>query len=609
MIRTKCMMLLLVIPSFLFGINTFDNTQLSNHHNASTTIYSDTIWLKSQLENSENLSSVEIFEIASRLDTLATASGNNKLKIYSLKILSEEAQHLGKFDLSRRYYHKLIELTIPNEKNTNTALAKIYNGLGTLSLWQGLKDSAEYYYDLALEKYQIIEDKSEIVGILINHGVLYQTDGKLRDALKYFEQALSIYQTQNNHGGIACCYSNIGLNYKLRKNYESYLRYLEMAISEYELAGNRQKKARMYMQVGQLYALQNQDDLASDYYRQAKDIFEQLDAKLYLVDVNVSLWKIRSKTDIETAKTYLDKANDIVKELNSTTYSCLIYTEKGAYYLKIKQADSAITHLQQAINLAHASGHDLLLPEAYKYLYQSYSLAGDYKKAFIFKEKYHILHDSIYNEEYLNEITQLNAEMQFREKEQLLEIEHQKSSIHKLILIIISLSIGLISIVLYIFLRKKFNKTLIQNKKLNCEVEHKNRELTQKVLVLNQQNNLIRSTTNTLKQNQVEFNDQVINNIINDLAQDANQNLWKEFELRFKEVQPSFYESLLHRYQDLTQNEIRLCAFLRLGLNSKEISSITGQSASAIEKARTRLRKKMGLSGAKKNLTIHIQEI
>ena len=52
---------------------------------------------------------------------------------------------------------------------------------------------------------------------------------------------------------------------------------------------------------------------------------------------------------------------------------------------------------------------------------------------------------------------------------------------------------------------------------------------------------------------------------------------------------------LLKKHSTLTPSELRLCAFLKLNLASKEIALITQQNVRSIEKARVRLRKKIGI--------------
>ncbi|GAB1418046.1 hypothetical protein MASR2M12_08110 [Bacteroidales bacterium] len=72
-----------------------------------------------------------------------------------------------------------------------------------------------------------------------------------------------------------------------------------------------------------------------------------------------------------------------------------------------------------------------------------------------------------------------------------------------------------------------------------------------------------------------------------------NKSLWFEFEKRFNEVHINFYNKLSNIYRDLTPNERKLCAFLKMGLSTKEIAAITFQNAKSIDMARYRLRKKL----------------
>jgi DNA-binding CsgD family transcriptional regulator len=90
--------------------------------------------------------------------------------------------------------------------------------------------------------------------------------------------------------------------------------------------------------------------------------------------------------------------------------------------------------------------------------------------------------------------------------------------------------------------------------------------------------------------------------ILDGLTSDQSESALSEFELRFSNIYVGFFEKLLNEYPALSQNERRLCAFLKLSMTTKEIAAITGQSIRAIEIARTRLRKKIKLTNSEKNL-------
>jgi PAS domain S-box-containing protein len=87
----------------------------------------------------------------------------------------------------------------------------------------------------------------------------------------------------------------------------------------------------------------------------------------------------------------------------------------------------------------------------------------------------------------------------------------------------------------------------------------------------------------------------IIRSLINHFNANTGENLWSEFEMRFSSVNESFYISLQEKFPDLTPNEKKLCALLKLNLSSKDIAAITSQNPQSIDVARYRLRKKLNL--------------
>lgn len=71
---------------------------------------------------------------------------------------------------------------------------------------------------------------------------------------------------------------------------------------------------------------------------------------------------------------------------------------------------------------------------------------------------------------------------------------------------------------------------------------------------------------------------------------------WKQFEYHFDRVHGDFLTRLTTQFLDLTPGEQKLCAFLRLKMDTKEIANLMGISLRGVEVARYRLRKKLGLS-------------
>ena len=83
---------------------------------------------------------------------------------------------------------------------------------------------------------------------------------------------------------------------------------------------------------------------------------------------------------------------------------------------------------------------------------------------------------------------------------------------------------------------------------------------------------------------------------------------WKRFQDNFNIVYDNFLGMLVTRFPTLKKNDLKLCAYLKMGLSSKEIASLLNTNLRSVETARYRLRKKLGLDGGE-NLTGFLQSI
>ncbi len=70
---------------------------------------------------------------------------------------------------------------------------------------------------------------------------------------------------------------------------------------------------------------------------------------------------------------------------------------------------------------------------------------------------------------------------------------------------------------------------------------------------------------------------------------------WAIFQTNFDKIHDDFFRNLKERYPDLTSNDLRLCALLRLNLSSKDICNMMNISLRGIEAARYRLRKRLNI--------------
>lgn len=133
------------------------------------------------------------------------------------------------------------------------------------------------------------------------------------------------------------------------------------------------------------------------------------------------------------------------------------------------------------------------------------------------------------------------------------------------------------------------------------ELDFKKKIMTENALYITRRTELSNAIIDDLrhinKETHNEYSDKILSAIskLRSLIQGQD---FKEFEIRFEREHGQFRERILSLHPELTPNEVKLCTFLRLNMSSKEISEITHQSLRALETARSRMRKKLGLERA-----------
>jgi DNA-binding response OmpR family regulator/DNA-binding CsgD family transcriptional regulator len=147
--------------------------------------------------------------------------------------------------------------------------------------------------------------------------------------------------------------------------------------------------------------------------------------------------------------------------------------------------------------------------------------------------------------------------------------------------------------------------------RLNAEIEFKNKEITAKAMFLIQKDELINKSIEKLSNLSKSTHSEIlirVKELITELKVNLKDERWREFETYFEKVHEAFYSNLNKKFPDLTPNEKKLCAFLKLNLSTKEICALTQQSLKSVEIARTRLRQKLNLVSTD-NLTAFISSI
>ena len=152
-------------------------------------------------------------------------------------------------------------------------------------------------------------------------------------------------------------------------------------------------------------------------------------------------------------------------------------------------------------------------------------------------------------------------------------------------------------------IEKKQALMSIENNKLQDDIVGKNRELAVSTMSMIKKNQFLSKIKLDLKQ--IESNEKIFS-VIKMIDKNLNnKDDWKFFEEAFNNADKDFLKKVKETHPSLTNNDLRLCAYLRLNLSSKDIAPLLNISLSSVEIKRYRLRKKMNLTH-NEGLTDHL---
>jgi len=151
-------------------------------------------------------------------------------------------------------------------------------------------------------------------------------------------------------------------------------------------------------------------------------------------------------------------------------------------------------------------------------------------------------------------------------------------------------------------LRARVNSMLLLTDYYNQIINIKNRELTHTSMIIVQFSEFNLEIRKKIHELDMEFGtnnkllSEKLNNLKNRLSNKAKKDVWIEIDNFYKQLHPDFFQKLAELYPELTPAEIKVCAFLRLNMNTKDIASILCQSIGTIKNLRYKIRKKLNLS-------------
>jgi len=144
------------------------------------------------------------------------------------------------------------------------------------------------------------------------------------------------------------------------------------------------------------------------------------------------------------------------------------------------------------------------------------------------------------------------------------------------------------------------NMLLLREENLSLEIKKKNSELASSTLNNIKKNELLIDLINDVTKIDENVLNSSLHSPIKNVIKKINHHLvdkddWLTFELHFRNAHADFFDNLRQKHPDLSSSEIKLSAYLKLNLSSKEIASLMNISIKSVDQGRWRLRKKLGL--------------
>lgn len=491
-------------------------------------------------------------------------------------------------------------------------------------------------YTKAIEIYETINDTLYRADALLFRSNMYEQSAQFSNAIFDLNKSEELYRKGKDTTYILFSlvrkidlFHKMGFEDKIKKETQKVLKLASIKPIPISLFYANTLLVNYYSKKGDLKKM-------FDYVQEANIAFEQISIDLpEYYATQFDFWKLNCSYYIKTGN--LNKALGYLNQIEEKD----IYTRNGTFFsdfltLKSKYKN-ATGELKEAIRLAKQSLkisediNDVVnITSQKKYIYELLTKNNKHKEASNYINEHLILQDSLYTLSKTNSFLYLQTLYETEKKEK--EIAQQKSDItllenenliknRKLInAIAFLIIISLISVFSFLYFRTR-SKSLKRKSKLNelelknqriyadklekekkitaLELELKQKELTTNAAILLQKNEQYSALIENLEKIKSQTNNinivKLLNNVISDCKSSNLSFNWDTFIATFENVHTNFYNDLLKKHPNLSPNEKKICAFLKLGMNTKDIASITNKIERTVVISRSRLRKKLQL--------------
>ncbi len=259
--------------------------------------------------------------------------------------------------------------------------------------------------------------------------------------------------------------------------------------------------------------------------------------------------------------------------------------------------------LKYSMPISREQNFAKFLKNDYITLVDNFKGLGDYVNAIKYQEELLHFTDSMASADHVKQMDYMTANFEYERRLSEAKIVEQKLKIRTLLMVIF-LSIGVFTALSLILLNSRYKlrtKLYQQEKKqLTLTIDEKNRELVSKVIETNNKNNIYGELSQVvgLIKSEMRDDDKVerLNLLMRKIKTNDTLNLnWESFKSQFEQVHPEFFKKLQDMNLTFTTTELRMCAYIKMNLSTKEIAYLMNVGERAVQTSRYRLKKKFNL--------------
>lgn len=457
--------------------------------------------------------------------------------------------------------------------------------------------------------------------------------GEFEKSVDYQLQALDIFKSIDDKRGIILSLNSLGLCFREMSDIEKSLDYHYQALELSELIGDLEGKVKALVSIGICNFAANALDNTFRFFDLALEISLELknDELTSTIYNNLGIC-------YATMESY-DKALDIFSqslELNNKSgnrsASAAILNNIARLHIYMANYDAALEAINQSFEINQNLKAKAQLVNNYYIYFEYFQVKEEYQKALDYYIQYSKLKDEIIKERSQERVANLQILNELENKERDLEILNKNYEITKnrkrlyIVLFITSLIILSLGIFLFIMRNRasKHSLKLLETEKLLASIQLKNQRMDYDKLELlknSQQRdfeealsaknrNLTSLTMQMVQKNEIltvlkkqiqtltysADNKETVEEVCKLIDQSINLNEdWENFIMHFDSVHPQFFERLMKDFPNLTQRELKQCAYIRINISIKEIAQLLNITPKAVEKARSRIKAKLHL--------------